>query len=67
VFNDQGDLLTLTDTKGKYTIFNLPAGVFTVKASSTNYLPESKVVILTSAETAVVNFALITKQRFLQS
>jgi len=52
---------TLTDFNGQYTIFNLPGGIFTIKANSKDYLPESKVVILTPRETAVVNFTLVRK------
>ncbi|WP_303982341.1 carboxypeptidase-like regulatory domain-containing protein, partial [Niallia circulans] len=63
VFNDQGVLVAsiLTDVNGQYKIFDLPAGKFTIKASSKDYFPQSKIIILTPEETEVVNFTLARK------
>ncbi|WEA47251.1 carboxypeptidase regulatory-like domain-containing protein [Priestia aryabhattai] len=65
VFNNQGALIanTLTDVNGQYAIFNLPIGVFKIKASAKYYVPESKNVLLVAGETKVVDFALLRKQR----
>ncbi|MED4051937.1 carboxypeptidase regulatory-like domain-containing protein [Priestia megaterium] len=64
VFNNQGVLIanTLTDVNGQYAIFNLPIGVFKVKASAKYYLPESKIILLVAGETKVVDFALVKKR-----
>ncbi|UKJ83548.1 carboxypeptidase regulatory-like domain-containing protein (plasmid) [Priestia megaterium] len=63
MFNDQGVLIasTLTDVKGQYTIFDLPAGIFTIRANSKDYLRKSKVVTLTLGGNDVVNFTLVRK------
>jgi len=63
VFNDQRVLVAsiLTDVNGQYKIFDLPEGKFTIKASSKDYFPESKIITLTPEETEVVNFTLAKK------
>ncbi|MEI2340257.1 spore coat protein, partial [Priestia megaterium] len=65
VFNNQGILITstLTNVDGQYTIFNLPIGVFKIKASAKYYIPEYKIIILIAGQTKVVDFALVRKQR----
>ncbi|MEH7320267.1 carboxypeptidase regulatory-like domain-containing protein, partial [Priestia megaterium] len=67
VFNNQGVLITstLTGVNGQYKIFNLPAGKFTIKASSKDYFPESKTSTLTPGETEVINFTISRKMGLL--
>jgi len=67
VFNNQGILIasTLTAVNGQYKIFDLPAGKFTIKASSKDYFPESKIVTLTPGETELVNFTISRKTKLL--
>nr|WP_308346208.1 carboxypeptidase regulatory-like domain-containing protein [Priestia aryabhattai] len=64
LFNIQEEFITntLTDSNGQYTVCELLAGTFNVKASSKSHLSESRVVALVPGETGVANFALVRKQ-----
>ena len=63
IFHIEGVLVAsiLTDVNGQYKIFDLPAVKFTIKASSKDYFPQSKIIILTPEGTEVVNFSLARK------
>jgi len=54
-----GSTTTTTGTDGTYRLENIPAGVQTVTASKTNYISDSKqVLVVGGQETTDVNFAL---------
>jgi outer membrane receptor for ferrienterochelin and colicins len=47
-----------TDETGHYQLFNLPAGMFTIKAHSVGYKPLERVVFVKLGETIEMNFEL---------
>ncbi|WP_394549210.1 carboxypeptidase regulatory-like domain-containing protein [Priestia aryabhattai] len=55
---------TLTDHNGEYTVCELPAGSFNVKASSKDFLTELKTIALLPGEIGVVDFALVRRHLF---
>ena len=54
----------LTDHDGEYTVCELSAGTFNVKASSENSLTELKTITLLPGEIGVVDFALVRRHLF---
>ncbi|MEI2325688.1 carboxypeptidase regulatory-like domain-containing protein [Priestia megaterium] len=54
----------LTDHNGEYTVCELPAGTFNVKASSEDFITELKTITLLPGEIGVVDFALVRRQLF---
>ncbi|MCU7741452.1 carboxypeptidase regulatory-like domain-containing protein, partial [Priestia megaterium] len=54
----------LTDHNGEYTVCELPAGTFNMKASSEDFITELKTITLLPGEIGVVDFALVRRQLF---